>query len=55
MFNTEARSKLLSGGRFHGQMVRYFKQEVPWWETVPDSDDDGYDTDLDKQIGTGPS
>ncbi|XP_052770142.1 leucine-rich repeat-containing protein 74A-like [Mya arenaria] len=48
----EAKRRLLEGsGKFSGQMRRYFREEVPWWEQVPDSDDDDYDTDLDTHIG----
>ncbi|WAR23686.1 hypothetical protein MAR_037355 [Mya arenaria] len=47
----EAKRRLMEGsGKFSGQMRRYFREEVPWWEQVPDSDDDDYDTDLDTHI-----
>ncbi|XP_053408279.1 leucine-rich repeat-containing protein 74A-like [Mercenaria mercenaria] len=47
----ESKDKLLSGGKFKQQIRKYFNEETPWWEEISESDDDGYDTDLDKQIG----
>lgn len=46
-----AKDKLTSGGKFKEQMIKYFKLEKHWWEDKSDSEDDGYDTDLDKQLG----
>lgn len=47
----EARAKIMDGGKFRSQLITYFREDVPWWEAKSDSDDDGYDTDLDKQLG----
>lgn len=48
----EARARIMDGGKFRSRLITYFREDVPWWETKSDSEDDGYDTDLDKQLGT---
>jgi hypothetical protein len=48
---SESKEKCLSGGKFKQQMQKYFNEVKQWWEEKSDSDDDGYDTDLDKQLG----
>lgn len=47
----ESKERLLKGGKFREQMVDYFGLRKNWWEEKSDSEDDGYDTDLDKQLG----
>ena len=47
----EAKARIMDGGKFRSRLVTYFREDVPWWETKTDSEDDGYDTDLDKQLG----
>lgn len=48
----EARARIMDGGKFKSRLRTYFREDVPWWESKSDSEDDGYDTDLDKQLGT---
>lgn len=47
-----AKDIVLNGsGKFKTPLLKYFRLEVPPWEKKEESDDDGYDTDMDKQIG----
>ncbi|KAL4238848.1 Leucine Rich repeat [Mactra antiquata] len=48
---TSAKEHLLTEGKFKGVMAKYFGVEKKWWEEKSDSEDDGYDTDLDPHIG----